>query len=285
MPKGARNRVRERFAGITKRPTKLSKIKRGYTYRWEQYRISFLGRNPLCVRCLATGRTTVAKHVDHIIPVDSASDEPFWPASNHQALCASCHGKKTMHEDIGKGRAKTRTTDRQWSATLVCGPPCAGKNTYVENRITLGDLIIDVDALHHAVSGMPSHDHSNQLLTFAFTARDAIIDKLLTSTFGGHVWIVTTAPTRADRIAWTSRLDASVVLLVPDKAECLKRATTERPEKWLGYVRQWYQAFEQDSQDLPEPEAHTSRLTDAQADAITPSRNPSETRHGDAQDD
>jgi len=152
-----------------------------------------------------------------------------------------------MNEDRGKGRSKAVTSERQWSATLVCGPPCAGKNTYVSERITSGDMIIDVDALHHAVSGMPSHEHSNQLLPFAFAARDAIIDRLLTSAFTGHVWIVTTAPTRADRIAWTSRLDATVVLLVPDQTECLRRAETERPEKWLGYVRQWFHAFGQDS--------------------------------------
>jgi len=244
MPKGAKN---TRMTTHKSRPVKESRIKRGYTYKWEKYRSRFLAANPLCVRCLAKGRTTAAQHVDHITPVTAADDPLFWPASNHQALCAECHGRKTVIEDVGRGRSKRKKREHAWSATLVCGPPCSGKNTYVEKQNKTGDMLIDVDALHNAISGEPTHEHSAELLPFAFEARDAIVEKLQTSSFAGHVWVIATAPTRGDRMSWSGRLGCDVHLLKTPKDICLARAETERPAKWIGYVKQWFYAYEKDA--------------------------------------
>ncbi len=53
--------------------------------------------NPLCVRCQAKGRVTVATELDHIVPLfkQGKDDE-----SNVQGLCFECHEAKTA-EDIG----------------------------------------------------------------------------------------------------------------------------------------------------------------------------------------
>lgn len=54
-----------------------------------------LRSNPLCVLCLAEGRTTVATDVDHIVPRrQGGSDEE----SNLQPLCHSHHSQKTGRE-------------------------------------------------------------------------------------------------------------------------------------------------------------------------------------------
>ena len=42
---------------------------------------------------------TSATIVDHIIPIEGEADVLFWPASNHQSLCAACHGRKTTTTD------------------------------------------------------------------------------------------------------------------------------------------------------------------------------------------
>lgn len=67
---------------------------RGYTKKWERYRKGFLGRNPLCVTCLAAGRTEPATVVDHIVP-HRGDMRLFWDFANHQALCERCHNRKT----------------------------------------------------------------------------------------------------------------------------------------------------------------------------------------------
>jgi 5-methylcytosine-specific restriction protein A len=69
----------------------------GYDARWQKARRAFLDANPLCVSCMAQGRRVRASAVDHITPHrgDAAT---FWDVSNWQALCQSCHSRKTATE-------------------------------------------------------------------------------------------------------------------------------------------------------------------------------------------
>ncbi|POE11632.1 HNH endonuclease [Pectobacterium odoriferum] len=76
-----------------------SRRERGYTSAWDKYRLVFLKANPLCAHCLKVGLYTPAIVVDHIIPIEGGSDVLFWPASNHQPLCHSCHSRKTNITD------------------------------------------------------------------------------------------------------------------------------------------------------------------------------------------
>jgi len=66
--------------------------KRGYGIRWQRYREWFLRENKFCMRC---GR--LANEVDHIEPV-KPDDPRFWDSKNHQALCKTCHSRKTAKE-------------------------------------------------------------------------------------------------------------------------------------------------------------------------------------------
>ena len=67
---------------------------RGYTRRWQRYRLIYLRQNPLCRACRAEGRTTAATVVDHIKPVNQGG--AFWDADNHQPMCEPCHNRKTQ---------------------------------------------------------------------------------------------------------------------------------------------------------------------------------------------
>lgn len=76
---------------------------RGYGSRWRKYRKWFLTQNPLCVKCKEEGKLTPATDVDHIQAVKGPNDPLFWEPSNHQALCHSCHSRKTVKENGGWG--------------------------------------------------------------------------------------------------------------------------------------------------------------------------------------
>lgn len=71
---------------------------RGYDDRWRVARKRFLKANPLCVECLKVDRLVEATVVDHIIP-HRGDKKLFWDESNWQALCKSCHDRKTMTTD------------------------------------------------------------------------------------------------------------------------------------------------------------------------------------------
>lgn len=76
---------------------------RGYGSKWRTARAVFLSAHPLCAECERNGFVTAATVVDHIVP-HRGDDKLFWSRSNWQALCASCHSRKTAIEDGRWGR-------------------------------------------------------------------------------------------------------------------------------------------------------------------------------------
>ncbi len=71
-----------------------SAYQRGYDKRWEKIRKIFLSKNPLCVECKSKGIREDATDVDHIIP-HRFNSVIFDDKQNLQALCKSCHSRKT----------------------------------------------------------------------------------------------------------------------------------------------------------------------------------------------
>ena len=65
---------------------------------WEKLSKDFLATHPFCVACYKKGILTKASETDHIIP-HKGNIELFYDIKNLQALCKSCHSKKTNRED------------------------------------------------------------------------------------------------------------------------------------------------------------------------------------------
>jgi len=81
-----------------------SSSQRGYSYRWQQARKSYLSKHPLCAECERSGWITAATDLDHVIP-HKGDKAAFWVRANWQGLCHSCHSRKTAAEDGGWGNA------------------------------------------------------------------------------------------------------------------------------------------------------------------------------------
>ena len=77
-----------------------STAQRGYGGRWQRYRAWYLAHHPQCEIC-----RHAATDVDHIKRINGRHDPLFWEPTNHQAMCHSCHSKKTARE--GKGHIAT----------------------------------------------------------------------------------------------------------------------------------------------------------------------------------
>lgn len=79
-----------------------SSHRRGYTRTWYRVRGLYLKHHPLCS---IPDCTAFATEVDHKKRIEAGGDMYDW--DNLQALCKSCHSKKTVREDGGFGRAKS----------------------------------------------------------------------------------------------------------------------------------------------------------------------------------
>ncbi len=69
---------------------------RGYNHRWARAADGFRKRNPLCIGCLALGRSVAAVLVDHVEP-HQGDTKKFWDKSMWQPSCR-------WHHDVVKQR-------------------------------------------------------------------------------------------------------------------------------------------------------------------------------------
>lgn len=67
---------------------------RGYNAAWGKARAAYLLKHPICVTCEQRRDFRPATVVDHIVP-HRGDKRLFWDSENWQALCATCHGRKT----------------------------------------------------------------------------------------------------------------------------------------------------------------------------------------------
>ena len=106
-------------------------------YRWQEIRHAYLTKHPVCEMCDSKGKTSVAKVVHHIIPIEDASDVTVMESlafdhNNLMALCESCH--EQVHRDLcsaQKARKRTRRAEAKEIAERFvnkwCNPYGRGK--------------------------------------------------------------------------------------------------------------------------------------------------------------
>jgi HK97 family phage prohead protease len=124
------------------------------------------------------------------------------------------------------------------TVTVVVGPPCAGKSTFVQDSAIPGDLIVDYDLIARAL-GASEHRPQGAIRDAAFAARSVVIDQII----GGvdaDSWVIHTNPSPAQVDRYKS-VDARFVLIDPGIDVCEERAATdERPEGTVDSIRKWY---------------------------------------------
>jgi hypothetical protein len=129
--------------------------------------------------------------------------------------------------------------------TLVCGPPCSGKNHYVAGHASPGDLIVDFDALITALGGAGNHDQPERLKRYAYKARDAVLAAYNDSP-DVTAWIIYGAHKASDRTAYRKR-GYQIVFLDVDRETCRERARAGRPPEWLTYIDNYFRKYEPDA--------------------------------------
>ena len=116
--------------------------------------------------------------------------------------------------------------------TVVTGPPCGGKSTFIRESAKPGDIIVDMDriALALSVDGTEPFQYSDLVRLVAREARKAAVKAALGVAQAERrlgVWIIHTDPSNDERSVYRYA-GARFVEMNPGKAECLTRLK-ERP--------------------------------------------------------
>lgn len=123
--------------------------------------------------------------------------------------------------------------------TVITGPPCAGKTSYVAARRQPGDLVIDFDALAGALGSDAGHGHDPWLARVAAAAWSQAVRAALAAHPGHRAWVIDARPS-ASRIAAYRRAGATVTALRADAAELHRRASADgRPGSCHEAIDQW----------------------------------------------
>lgn len=237
-------KANQRFSRLRRDPKQGARYR---TARWGRLRKMVGSRDNWICRMCGETRPERSMHCDHIVPVEEGGDDAM---DNLQTLCAPCHSKKTLRERGGM------VGDRP-CITLVCGPPGCGKTTFVAEHKLWGDLIVDLDAIASALSGLPSHEKPRGLMPFVWEARDAVLGKLARHPV--RAWIIATMPKLVERQRMAQRMGAQVIVLDVGVEECLRRIVERggKADVWRPLVAGWWEKYEREPRKTME-ERHAS---------------------------
>jgi 5-methylcytosine-specific restriction protein A len=273
-PAFQRTRAAVNFAADAARGTSTQ---RGYDAAWRRLRKAHLIANPLCVFHLAVGETVAATVGDHIVSIRDAPERRLDP-SNLQSLCKSCHDRLRQREQaaermgqgvgaalFGQGLGAPETSKRRpaWfrktfvPVTVVCGPPAAGKSTYVARQAGPRDLVIDFDRIAVELFGAPPAARvvgltADQVGDVLRARNDRLADLMWRKALGRwpHAWLIVAEPDAKARAWWADTLGAEVVVVEATPEQCLARAREaaqrgdERGDDIESRIIRWFAAYQ-----------------------------------------
>jgi predicted kinase len=136
--------------------------------------------------------------------------------------------------------------------TLVSGPPCSGKTTYIAERVRPGDVVVSYDAIADALSAEGTSRKA--VRPFVLSAFFAVLQEQRRARlrgFRGDVWIEQCAPRAEQRNRFVVLNGADVVVLETDAETCHVRALErygpgKRLTEYIDEIDKWWRIFERE---------------------------------------
>lgn len=130
--------------------------------------------------------------------------------------------------------------------TLVCGPPCAGKTTYVAEQAKPGDTVLDIDVLAKLNGSPRDHGHEGRYYRAAQVEYQALCEVVRTSTVAA--WVIRGAPEPAARQQLAEACGATrIVVLLPPRdvlyARALERDQDSAAVDTMKAITNWHRRY------------------------------------------
>ena len=244
--------------------------------RWRKLRRLILCESPLCVACQKQGIVRPGQEVDHIISMQDGG-LPF-DIENLQVLCKECHSRKTLNEaqprnpylgscgedgwptdsrhhvNGGNNKLSAEYQERVFPTGLkpsripleiVCGPPGGGKSTYIRERATKDDLVIDLDQIMSSLSGLPEHMTMSKYLNPALEIRNNMLRDLATDRTHNKAYFIVSAADPTERRLWQEALGGKLVVIALPISTCIERIKADPArhglhDRMIRKARDWW---------------------------------------------
>lgn len=235
---------------------------------WKGLRMGQLRREPLCATCLLEYDEVRAAEVVHHIDPHRGDWAKFTDPENLESVCKRCHdgeiqrGERAGWSERGAfiygHRIPPRVVQPLGLApsaiplTIVCGPPGAGKSTYVNQRKGADDIVIDIDAILQDLSGdvVRTRERRDAYLLDAFIERNRRLAGLASEQGSIAAWFIIGAPKPAVRALWADQLKPCEVVVMETPAQLCRARIEAEPMRsptadgMLDGVTTWWDRYE-----------------------------------------
>ena len=134
----------------------------------------------------------------------------------------------------------------------MCGPPAAGKSTWVREQARPGDQVVDFDELCRTLGSKSHHDHPPQVRALAKSMRRSLEQQATQRP--GRTFVIRSLADPADRTAVAQRLGARVVMFAVPEQQALEQASRDERPGWTEQaIRSWWARYQPAALD-EEPE-------------------------------
>ena len=128
---------------------------------------------------------------------------------------------------------------------VIWGPPCSGKTTLVKEKKQPGDLVIDMDMIHHAITLKDLHERDQAIVPIAIATKRFLIDQASLANPAKRVWLIVSEPNENRVIEFCSTFDQVdlVAMKRVSKTEALRRlysSNRKRKDKYEALIINFY---------------------------------------------
>jgi hypothetical protein len=212
--------------------------------RWQTFRAGIIAERGLkCEKCgkvIANPKDVTLHHTPIELTPGNVHDVAIaLNPDNVNLICSGCHNAE--HSRFGQAREK--------AVYIVYGAPCSGKTTYVEQHMKRGDIIICMDRLFEAITGLPPYDKPDSLLPNVRAVYNLLIDNIKTR-YGkwGNAYIIGGFADKYKRERLAEELDAELVYCECSKEEAIRRIDFDEHKRnmraeYAGYIERWFEQY------------------------------------------
>lgn len=177
-------------------------------------------------------------HIEELTPDNVNDVNVSLNTENIKQVHNGCHNTIHKHAGINSRRV-----------FLVYGPPMSGKNTYVKQRAWPGDLIVDIDNIYQAITGLEKYDKPMMVYPNAIAVQNLLLDHIKTR-YGrwDNAWIIGGYPDKYKRDRLATDTGAEVIYIETSREECIQRikldiGRRDRELEWIGYIDKWFDKY------------------------------------------